>query len=286
MMRGRVGRLLLSTLRIALLTVSLLIVVGVVVRYTMFDRYLIYFPEKEVHQDPGDAGMVFDDVTFAASDGTRLHGWFVPAHSDVTLLWFHGNAGNIAHRVQNVAELHTYLGVNVFIFDYRGYGRSEGKPSEEGTYKDAEGAVAYLRGRADVEQDKIVYFGRSLGCGVAIELALKEPARAMICESPFTSIQAMAKRTYPWLPGIGVFARTKYDSISKIGDIRVPLLVLHGNADRIVPIELGRELYDAANDPKRFYEIDGADHNDTFYVGGRPYYDALQAFLEEFGEGA
>ncbi len=278
--------LLLSILRIALLTVSLLIVVGVVFRYTMFDRYLIYFPEREVHQDPGDAGLAFDDVTFAASDGKRLHGWFVPAHSDVTLLWFHGNAGNIANRVQNVAEVNSYLGVNVFIFDYRGYGRSEGRPSEEGTYKDAQGAVAYLRGRADVDPEKIAYFGRSLGCGVAIDLAVREPAHALICESPFTSIQAMARKTYPWLPGIGMFARTKYDSLSKIGDIHVPLMVLHGTADHIVPIELGRELYDAANDPKRFYEIDGADHNDTFYVGGRPYYDALKSFVDELDQGA
>ncbi len=245
----------------------------------MVDRYFIYFPDRDLVGTPADQGLEFEDVTFRAGDGVMLHGWFVPGPGEVTWLWFHGNAGNISHRLDNIALLHRRLGVSLFIFDYRGYGCSEGNPSEKGLYKDAEAALAYLRARSDVDQGKLVLFGQSLGCAVAVETATRNQAYAVILESPFTSSSAMAKRLYPLLP-LRFLITNKFDSASKIARVRAPLMVLHGSDDRTVPIEVGRELFDAANEPKRFYVIEGADHNDTYVVGGEPYLEALESFLQ------
>ncbi len=180
---------------------------------SVIERRFIYFPDRDLMADPADVGLAFEEVLFAARDGVQLHGWFVPGDSEVTWLWFHGNAGNISHRLDNLRRLRDELGVGVFLFDYRGYGRSRGTPSEEGTYLDAEAALAYLRSRDGVDVDRIVYFGRSVGAAVAVELATRHPAYAVILESPFESIQDMARRTYPFLP-VGRFLRTRYDSMA------------------------------------------------------------------------
>jgi hypothetical protein len=245
----------------------------------VIERSFIYFPERELIGDPADFGLPFDDVSFTAGDGVRLHGWFAPGESGVTWLWCHGNAGNISHRLENLRLLHDELGVSVFIFDYRGYGRSEGSPSEEGTYRDAEAALAHVLSRPDVDPERIVYFGRSLGAAVAVELATRRPPFALILESPLPSIAELARHHYPFLP-VGGLLRTKYDSLSKIGRVRVPLLVLHGDQDEVIPFEAGRKLFEAANEPKRFYAIRGAGHNDTYIVGGREYFRALREFVE------
>ena len=271
-----------SLLRSAALLMAILLAAGVLGRYTgLVDRYFIFFPDKDVYQDPGDRDLIFQDVFFEAEDGVRLHGWYVPGRGDETLVWFHGNAGNISHRVENLAELHGRLEVNIFIFDYRGYGRSEGSPTEQGTYLDARAAMAYLGEREDVDRGKLVLFGRSLGCAVALEIAASHLVYAVILESPFTSIQAMARRAYPFLPGIGLLARSKYDSLSKIKGVRSPVMVLHGDRDEIAPYEMGRNLFEAARPPKRFYTIQGAGHNDTYLVGGPEYYDALGSFIRD-----
>ena len=170
---------------------------------------------------------------------------------------------------------------SIFIFDYRGYGRSEGSPYEEGTYLDAEAAIALVRTRDDVDPEKIIYFGRSLGCAVAAEMAIKYPPRALICESGFTSVRAMTKSIYPFLPGLQLLVTTKYDTLSKIARVDVPVMVLHGDRDEIVPFAMSRELFDAAKGPKRFYAIEGAGHNDTYYVGGPAYFEALGEFVDE-----
>jgi fermentation-respiration switch protein FrsA (DUF1100 family) len=269
-------------LRVAGVLLAVFAALGLTARYTnLIDRYFIFFPEKELAQDPGDRGIDFEDVRFTTSDGVSLHGWYVPGNTGTTLLWLHGNGGNIGHRVDNIAELHARLGVALFIFDYRGYGRSEGRPSEQGTYLDAEAALAYLASRRDVDPKALVLFGRSLGCAVAAEIATRHEFRAVILESPFTSIPALAKRHYPFLPGIGFFVRTRYDTLSKAKDVRTPMMVLHGDRDEVAPIEMGREVFDAAKPPKRFYKIAGAGHNDTYTIGGPAYYDALAAFLED-----
>lgn len=281
-MGSRVFRTLLRTVVVVAVAY---IVLGVVARTTgVIDRYFIFFPERTVSRDPGDRGLDFEDVYFTASDEVRLNGWFVPGRSETTLLWLHGNAGNISNRVDNIAEIHDALGVNVFIFDYRGYGRSEGTPSEKGTYLDAAAALEYLTSRGDVDPERLVLFGRSLGCAVAAELASQTGVQGVVLESPFTSIQAMAKRVYPFLPGIGSFVRTRYDTLSKMASIGAPVMVLHGDRDEIAPFDMGQEVFEAASSPKRFYRIEGAGHNDTYAVGGAPYYSALGEFLDSLSE--
>ena len=262
-----------------------LVIGGLVVRRVgLLDRHFIYFPERELVGTPADVGLEYEDILFEAADGVKLHGWFVPGDSGATLLWFHGNAGNISHRLDNIAMLHHRVGVSIFIFDYRGYGQSSGTVSEEGTYLDAEAAIEYLRSRADAAVDQnVVLFGRSLGCAVAVEMAVRHTVHAVILESPFASIRDMAHRTYPYLPS-GVMVRmvkARYDSISKIGSVHSPVMVLHGDRDDLVPIETGRDLFEGANQPKRFYVIEGAGHNDTYIVGGEPYLEALKAFIED-----
>ncbi|MCX8213344.1 MAG: alpha/beta hydrolase [SAR202 cluster bacterium] len=202
----------------------------------------------------------------------------MPGRSDTTLLWFHGNAGNIANPVDN-------LGVGVFIFDYRGYVRSEDKSAEEGTYLDAEAALEYLHSRGDVHPWQLVLFSRSLGCAVAAELASTNDVQGVVLESPFTSIRAMAKRAYPFLPGIGSFVRTRYDTLSKVGRIGAPLMVLHGDRDDIAPFDMGVAVFEATTPPKRFYRIERAGHNDTYSVGGHAYYQALGEFLDSLPQG-
>ncbi|MDP2949423.1 MAG: alpha/beta hydrolase [Chloroflexota bacterium] len=248
-------------------------------RSGMIERYFIYFPARELEGAPSHWGLAFEDVFLTASDGVRIHGWFVPGRRDVTWLWFHGNAGNISHRLENLRLLHDELGVSVFIFDYRGYGRSQGSPSEHGTYLDADAALTHLRSRPDVAQDRIIYFGRSLGAAVAVELATRHPPLALILESPFPSVPYMARRTYPFLP-VWPLLRTRYDALAKIGNVQAPLLVLHGDRDTIVPIEAGKRLFDAAREPKDLYPIRGAGHNDTYVVGGQDYFTALARFVD------
>ena len=270
------------SLRRAAIVLTAVVIVGALLRCThVVDRSFIYFPSRDIEVTPGDVGLDFEDVRFKAPDGVVLHGWFIAGGGDATLVWFHGNGGNIGHRVGNIRELVARLQINIFIFDYRGYGRSEGSPYEEGTYLDAEGAIAYVTSRDDVNQDKLVYFGRSLGCAVAAEMAIKYPPRALICESGFTSVRAMTKSVYPFLPGLQLLVTTKYDTLSKIAQLDIPVMVLHGDRDEIVPFSMSGELYDAAKGPKRFYTIEGAGHNDTYHVGGPAYFEALREFVDE-----
>lgn len=244
------------------------------------EEKFIFFPDPRVDVTPREAGLVFEDVFFTTSDGVRLNGWFVPSPGTrLTLLWFHGNAGNISHRVENIKLLHEKVKINVFIFDYRGYGRSEGKVSEEGTYGDATAALQYLRSRNDVDPKRIVFFGRSLGAAVAADLAAREECLALILETPFVSIREMAKVAFPFVP-VGALLRTRYDIVEKIKKVRVPVLVLHGDRDEVVPYAQGRQVFEAATGPKEFYTIPGAHHNDTYIVGGEAYFKALKNFIE------
>ncbi len=244
------------------------------------EEKFIFYPTPKIEQTPADVGLLFDDIFFASSGGLRLNGWFVPhPGADITLLWFHGNAGNISHRLENIRLLHDKVGINIFIFDYRGYGRSAGKVSETGTYEDGEAALEYLRARADVDPEKIVFFGRSLGAAVAAEITTRQQCMALILESPFASVREMARVALPFLP-VGPFLSTRYDTVEKIKKVRVPLLVLHGDQDEIVPFAQGRKVFEAAPEPKEFYAIRGAHHNDTYIVGGEAYFTALRTFID------
>ncbi len=248
-------------------------------RQTM-ERWFIFHPEKTLVQTPADLGLEYEEVAFSATDGVRLHGWFIPRKGPLTVLWCHGNAGNISHRLDNIRLLHNLVDVHIFIFDYRAYGRSTGQVSEEGTYRDAEGALAYLRSRSDLDSAGIVYFGRSLGSAVAVNLAVKEPPAGLILESPFLSVREMARIVFPFLP-LGPFLRTRYDSLAKITQINCPLLVIHGDQDEIVPYSQGQRLYAAALEPKEFYTIRRAGHNNTYSVGGEEYFAILKRFLNK-----
>ena len=266
---------------------SVLIILFIMILPKFIEKGLIFHPDKGNDSITPDAyGIEYDDVTFRTEDGLNLHGWFVPGKKSSpdedlhTLLWFHGNAGNINHRLGNIKMLHERVPVNVFIIDYRQYGRSEGKISEKGTYIDARAALAYLHSRKEINREKIIFFGRSLGSAVAVELALNEKCRALILETPFTSILEMGKKLYPFLP-VSLLLKTKYDSLSKIRNIKVPILIMHGDKDDLVPFEHGKRLYDMANEPKEFYTIPGAGHNDTHIVGGDEYFDVIRNFVKK-----
>lgn len=272
--------------RLLVLSLALALVAAFVIaarEFYLFDRWLAFFPTKEITNTPDDIGMPFDEVFFPAADGTPLHGWFVPGRGEDTIVWFHGNAGNISNRVYNIMLMNQLVGANLFIFDYRGYGLSEGKPSEKGIYSDGEGVLAYLRSRDDIDSDKLVLFGRSLGgCAVA-ELAMRHRAKAVIIESSFTSVDAMSRYKRPAIASFipsRLLVRSRFDSLSKMGSIHSPVLIVHGDKDITVPIEMGRELFAAANEPKRFYEIRGATHDDTHIVGGEGYFKALREFID------
>ena len=274
-------QLALSAARVLAVAVVLYVAMGLLLRYTSVINQFIFFPDSTIYQDPGDFGLEFEDVYLTTSDGVRIHGWFVPGSGDTTLLWFHGNGGNISNRADNIAGLNRRLGVNILIIDYRGYGLSEGSPNEQGTYLDAEAAVAHALSRPGVDPERLVLFGRSLGCAVAAEMALRHDVYAVVLESPFTSVSAMARRAYAFLPGLGLLVGNLYDTLGKTARIEAPVMVLHGDSDEIVPFEMGREVFEAAQEPKRFYRIRGAGHNDTYAVGGAPYLDALGSFLAD-----
>lgn len=221
-------------------------------------------------------GLDFEDVSFVSSDGTRLHGWYVRHENPrAVILFSHGNAGNLSHRAETARVLNKLVGVSVMLYDYRGYGRSEGRPSEKGIMNDARSARSWLANREGIDCQEIVLMGRSLGGAVSVDLA-QDGARALILESTFTSIPDMAAIHYPWLP-LRRLLRTRFDSMDKIQAYRGPLLQSHGNADQIVPFEVGRRLHDAANEPKQFLVIEGGDHNDP---QPREFYARLIEFLD------
>ncbi|PYQ16573.1 MAG: hypothetical protein DMF80_04395 [Acidobacteria bacterium] len=252
----------------------------------LFERQLIYYPYRRLEVTPKELGLRFDDVRLVAEDGVVLHGWFLPVDgSRLTVLVCHGNAGNISHRLDRALLIHAKLRADVFLFDYRGYGRSEGTPDEAGTYRDGRAAYLHLTGERGIAPGRLVLFGESLGGAVALQLALEQPSRALVLESPFTSIADMAAVALPLLP-MRYFVRTRYDNLAKIAALKVPLLVLHGEADTTVPLEQGRRVFEAAPEPKRFFAIPGAGHNDTYLTGGEAYWQAWSEFLAESGRAA
>lgn len=248
--------------------------------FTAMDHHFIFFPDRQLVATPAAAGLAYEEVWFPAADGVKLHGWYVPGEPGRPLtLFFHGNAGNISHRIDNLL-LFRRLGLAVLIFDYRGYGRSEGRTSEQGTYSDARGALIWLQQRGWQPQ-QLIYFGRSLGAGVAVQLATETPPGALVLETPFPSIAAMGWHHNPILYLLlGWLLDARYDSFNKIGRIHAPLLLFQGDRDSIVPEKMARRLFERANQPKTYYRIEGADHNDTFDVGGERYWQQWRQFLE------
>ena len=238
---------------------------------------MVFVPYRALEATPRSWGLEYEDVTFATSDGVRLHGWFIPSPgAQRVLLFFHGNAGNISHRGESIAIFHR-LGLNVFIFDYRGYGRSEGAPSEEGLYADALAAWRYLTETRGVQPQDIVGFGRSLGAAVAADLASRESPGALILESSFTSARDLAGAVLPLVSRL-VVLRYDFDTVARMNSVRCPVLVLHSPEDEMIPFRLGEKVYQAANPPKAFVRMRG-DHNSGFLLSQPEYERSLARFL-------
>jgi alpha-beta hydrolase superfamily lysophospholipase len=245
-----------------------------------FQARLIYFPNIGIgfgRAVPSDIGLDYEDVVFETTDGVRLHGWYVSAdQARGVVLFFHGNAGNISHRLDSIEFFHR-LGFSVFIIDYRGYGRSEGKTDEQGTYRDAEAAWRHLIEARGIDPGKIVIFGRSLGASVAAWLASRTNPAALILESAFTSAPDLGSHHYWFLP-VRALTRIHYDTQSYVERVSVPILVVHSTDDEIVPIAHGRKLFSRANEPKTFVKLQGG-HNDGFFISHALYTEALSEFL-------
>ncbi len=257
--------------------ILLLAYVLIVLAMMFLENSLIFFPAKYPDGDWNPPGLVFEDAWFNAADGTKLHGWFVPhEHPRAVALFLHGNAGNISHREDMLRQLHR-LGVAVLAPDYRGYGRSEGSPSEAGVLADGRAARKWLAERAGIPESRIVLMGESLGGAVATLLAGESPPRALVLENVFCSLPEVATYHYPWLP-VGALIRTQLNAGEAIKKYRGPLLQAHAGADTIVPLKLGRKLFAAANEPKQLLVIAGADHNDPRTP---EFFDALDRFLEK-----
>ena len=238
----------------------------------------IYYPSRTVQTDPSQVGLAYRDVRFTADDGVNLHGWLIPGRVSATLLYSHGNAGNIGDRVSIARLLRDQLGVGVFMYDYRGYGRSDGTPSEAGLVRDARAAREALL-REGVAPDHLVYFGRSLGAAVTVELTIAHPGRAVVLESPFASVRAMGNTVFP---GAGYLFRTRWDSLTRIRGVQSPLLILHSDADEVVPYAQGQAVFAAAPEPKMFFTIHGRRHYDID-AGWSDYWATWHRFLNGAG---
>ncbi|MEY4526465.1 MAG: hypothetical protein RL768_184 [Nitrospirota bacterium] len=246
---------------------------------SLLDQFFVYHPEPWQERDWASlSGLPLEEVWFQSGDGAKLFGWYVEVQEDrPVVLWCHGNAGNIIHRLENLTLLYQ-LGVSVFLFDYRGYGRSQGKPSEEGLYQDAIGAYDYLTRVRQIRPERIVIFGRSLGAAVAADLASMKPAAGLILESPFPSIASVARHHYGGMP-VHWLLGAEFKLIDRLPQLSLPKLVIHGDQDDIIPIEFGRQVFEAAKPPKQWYAIAGADHNNTYQVGGRVYFRQFADFI-------
>ncbi len=270
--------------------------VGLVLFVMIFEERFIFYPtpypdgDWEVSRFQPAEGQIaprIEDCFFTTTDSVKLHGWLCTpqqktggAVADVptrmTLLWFHGNAGNLSYRYDMLRAL-IKIPVRIFIMDYRGYGRSEGTPSEEGLYRDAQAAWEYLTTERGFSARQLIIFGKSLGGVPAIDLATKVEAAGLIVQSSFTSAADMARAVLPFIPS--AIIRTRMDSRSKIQSVRCAKLIIHSPADEVVPFALGRKLFEVAAEPKQFYEVKNAGHNETYMVGGNAYLEALRSFI-------
>jgi len=245
---------------------------------SFFSDRMIFQPSPGVDLEPSELGIEAESAFLDTADGVRVHAYFLPGSGEPrrALLFLHGNAGNASHRLPNAAQL-ARLGCDVLLLDYRGYGLSEGRPSERGVGLDARAALAHLVEVRGVPEGRIVLFGRSLGGAVAVELAADRAFAGVVLESTFTNLRDMARRL------LGPLGRlvSGFESSDRIAGLRAPLLQFHGDRDEIVPFELGRALFEAAPEPKRFEVIGGAGHNDTVEVGGRAYFAKIARFLDE-----
>lgn len=247
-----------------------------------FGTRYIFTSSNDMLGTPAQNGLAFEEIWFPSADGVLLHGWYVPGESNQPLVvFFHGNAANITHRLDNITVLHR-MGLPVFIFDYRGYGASNGRAlEEEDLYKDARGALQWLQPRGWTP-DRLIYYGRSMGAAVALQLALEQPPAGVVLECAFTSLREIAWEmtpvTYTLFGWWSIDAR--FDNLAKIPRLQRPLLMIHGDQDRIIPWSMGRNVFENAPEPKTFLSVSGAGHSDAFEVGEAAYQLAWKNFLD------
>ncbi len=262
--------------------ILLLFYVAIMALLYAFQSKFIYFPSREVLVTPASIGLDFDDVRLQTEDGVSIAGWYVPAEKNSkVVLFFHGNGGNISHRLDTIELLHR-LGLNVLIIDYRGYGQSQGVTDEQGTYLDAEAAWRYLVEKRHIDPERIIILGRSLGGGIASWLAWRHPPKALILEATFTSVTDMAGQQYPFLPTKWL-TRNRYDTAARLPEIEVPVFIVHSPSDDVIPFAHGQRLFALANEPKVFLEIEGG-HNEGF-IFSQVYREGLKAFIDEYAGG-
>ena len=270
-----------------LIGTTVLLYLAMVVLLWLAESRLIYFPGAERRLTPPPAGLdlQIERAEFSSEDGVQLVGWIMPASGDASGYWLlvcHGNAGNLSQfdRPAHYAALRQ-LGLNLFAFDYRGYGESGGTPSEHGLYRDADAAYRYLREERGVPAERIIVFGHSLGSAVAIDLASRIRVAGLIVEGGLISVVQRGQELYPFIP-VRWIARTRFSSIDKIPRVTAPKLFLHAIADEVIPLSHGRRLFQAAQDPKTLIELAGT-HSDAFAVDSGRYFGSIAAFLERLG---
>jgi len=275
---GWVRRLKRLAMTLAIGVVAVLLLIAAAIRY--FENSLIYFPPRfpqgfiPAHAFP----LPVEDVWLTTRDNIRLNAWYLPSPgSGKALLWFHGNAENIGHGLGQ-AIFYSRLGVNVLALDYRGYGRSEGSPNETGVYRDADAAYDYLVQVRHIQPKNIIVFGHSLGGAVAIDLASRRECGGLIVQSSFTSVRDMARRTFR-IPLFEYIPKSRFDSLAKIQQVQAPILIVHGTRDETVPFSMGQRLFTAAPEPKFFFPVEGAGHNDVMEIGGDQLLQRFQSFL-------
>ncbi len=265
--------------------------IGIFVTITLYlyfnQRSMIFFPYKDFIATPNHLDLKYMDVVIPLKKNQSIHGWYIEptdtinSNSDKVILFCHGNAGNISHRLPTLQFLNS-IGFKTLIFDYRGYGQSKGELSEESVYQDAEYFYNWLINNKNIKPENIVIFGRSLGGAVAIDLALKVACHSLIIESSFTSAADMGKKIFPFFP-IKYILKYKFDSISKVEKLKRPILIIHSPDDDIIPYEMGEKLYEKASQPKRFLKISGL-HNDLSYLNDPEYARTIQEFVGMLSE--
>lgn len=246
----------------------------------MFEDVFIFQPSAWDDRNWAQlSGLPLEEVWLPVDDVVTVFGWFIDAGpTSPVLLWCHGNAGNVSHRLENIRQLYQ-RGISVMIFDYRGYGRSTGVPSEAGFYQDALASYDYLIQHRRISPERLIIFGRSLGSSVAGEVAIRRSSAGLMVEGSFSSIQAMSDHHYFGLPTRWLMD-VDFNLAKKVRALQVPLLVIHGEEDSIVPMALGRQVFEAAHEPKRWYAVSGAGHNDVPFVGGESYYREMDLFIQ------
>lgn len=260
----------------------LAIIGGLVFLYIKYlEDHSLYYPSKDIQATPASLGFPFEDVYLKTQDKVTIHSWFIPnPKAHYTLYFYHGNAGNISHRLDKIYLLYN-LNLNIFIIDYRGYGRSQGTAYEAGFYRDSQAGYEYLVRERKIPANTIIIYGESLGGAIGIDLASKKEVKALIIEGGFSSGRDMARIIYPFIPTFLI--SNKFDCLTKIKELKAAKLFIHTPDDEIVPIALARKLYAASGQPKYFQELRGS-HNSAFFDSQKEYISSIKSFLERLSE--